>query len=189
MVLTESTGKASLQDFFSYYGRPVKNLSDFWGWKADQITEDLKDMLDELRDFISGVRQNKNGSQTDMAGRLSDRLKSFASKNGINPATASLEDLAKLETILLDKIIELLKMHADRIVDQSLSNKPDNTTSVGFSKKDISLSGPDFQKKILQELFNPSKSYSESIKDSFKRLALYRDSAIDSMNSKIKSYA
>jgi hypothetical protein len=77
MNQTEGTGSVSLRDFFCYHGRPVKNLNDFWGWKADQITEDLKQMLDELKGFIKELRQNKNANQTEMAEKLSGPLKSY----------------------------------------------------------------------------------------------------------------
>jgi valyl-tRNA synthetase len=189
MNQTESTGSVSLRDFFSHHGKPVKNLNDFWGWKADQITEDLKDMLKELKDFISEIRQNKNANQTEMAGKLSGPLKKFASKNGIDPSNASLEDLAKLEKLLQDKIIELLKLHAARLVDQSQDDKPTATASVTADKKEASLTEPTFQTKIIQELLNPSKNITDTTTNALKTTATYSDSAINLQDSSVETYA
>jgi hypothetical protein len=188
MNLTESTGNISFREFFSHNGRPVKNLSDFWGWKADQITEDLKDMLKELKDFISEIRQNKNANQVEKAGTLSSPLKKFAAKNGINPATATLQDLAKLEKLLQDKIIELLKLHAARIVDQSQNDKPAESTPAGADKKNVSLSEPDFQTKTLQGLLDQCKNTDEPT-DSKKKFAAYCDSEINLEDGNAEIYA
>lgn len=185
MDAAQSTGSVTLREFFSIHGRPVRNLNDFWRWRADLIVDQLKDMLDELQDFIKEIRQNENGNQKEIAGKLSGPLKSFADKNGIKLENASLDDLAKLEKILQDKIIELLKKHAARAVDQTQDDKPDGTIPAGINEKEISLTQPDFQTKILQELLNPAKSIRYTKKDS----PAYPESEIDLPESGIEFYA
>jgi hypothetical protein len=82
-----------------------------------------------------------------------------------------------------------LKLHAARAVDESLNDKPAESTPVGSDKKNVSLSEPDFQTKTLQKILDPSKSICETTSKSSKKTTAYCDSEINLQDSNAEIYA
>jgi hypothetical protein len=148
-------GTVSFRDFFQYMGRTIQNMGDFWGWKADLITRKLQEMLEELEGFAKVLRENKNTNQAELAENAGSELKRFAAKHGVDLATASLEELAELEKILRDKIVELLKGSLALPKDESQA-----AATNAADAKAASLNEAQFRMKSLQDVLGSVKTVS-----------------------------
>jgi hypothetical protein len=82
-------------------------------------------------------------------------LKRFAAKHGVDLATASLEELAELEKILRDKIVELLKGSLALPKDESQA-----AATNAADAKAASLNEAQFRMKSLQDVLGSVKTVS-----------------------------